>query len=96
MFSADRAAQARAVQVACAFGQLVALAPLWPGGAPPGPRAARLGEELRQEVEKLGSYLQVFLQVSPRADGGEGGVCDLPRGQGRAELGTSPCGWTRA
>ncbi|XP_059533241.1 kinesin-like protein KIF14 [Myotis daubentonii] len=62
LFSADPAAQARAVQVACAFGQLAVLAPLWPGDPPPGPHAARLGEELRQEVEKLGSYLQVFLQ----------------------------------
>lgn len=62
LFAADRAAQARAVQVACAFGQLAVLAPHWPGDAPPGPPAARLGEELRQEVEKLGSYLQVFLQ----------------------------------
>uniref|UniRef100_G1P7S3 Kinesin family member 14 n=1 Tax=Myotis lucifugus TaxID=59463 RepID=G1P7S3_MYOLU len=62
LFSADRAAQARAVQVACAFGQLAVLAPLWPGDAPPGPHAARLAEELRQEVEKLGSYVQMFLQ----------------------------------
>ncbi|XP_070257478.1 kinesin-like protein KIF14 [Myotis yumanensis] len=62
LFSADRAAQARAVQVACAFGQLAVLAPLWPGDAPPGPREARLGEELRQEVEKLGGFVQMFLQ----------------------------------
>lgn len=88
------------MQVACAFGQLAVLAPLWPGDAPPRPHAARLGEELRQEVEKLGGYLQMFLQVSPRADGGEGGVrlvfATFPVGRAGAELGTRPCGWTRA
>nr|KAF6267021.1 kinesin family member 14 [Pipistrellus kuhlii] len=62
LFSADPTAQAQAVQVACAFGQLAALAPLWPGDAVPGAPAARLGEELRQEVEKLGGCVQLFLQ----------------------------------
>ncbi|KAM5300671.1 kinesin-like protein KIF14 isoform 2-T2 [Glossophaga mutica] len=62
LFSSDGAAQARAVRVACAFGRLAALATHWPGDAPPGPSTARLGDELRQEVRKLGSYLQVFLQ----------------------------------
>lgn len=63
VFSSDREVQARAVQVTCAFGQLTALTTHWPGEAPPGTRAARLGEELRQEVKQLGGYLQVFLQV---------------------------------
>ncbi|XP_016067109.1 PREDICTED: kinesin-like protein KIF14 [Miniopterus natalensis] len=62
LFSSDRAAQVRAVQVACAFGQLAVLVTHWLGDVPPGLSTARLGEELRQEVEKLGGYLQVFLQ----------------------------------
>ncbi|KAM7050042.1 kinesin-like protein KIF14 isoform 2-T2 [Molossus nigricans] len=62
LFSSDRAAQARAVQIACAFGQLTALVTHWLGDAPPSTRLAQLGDELRQEVKKLGSYLQVFLQ----------------------------------
>lgn len=64
MFSSDRAAQAWAVQIACAFGQVTALVTHWLGDAPPSTHTARLGDELRQEVEKLGGYLQVFLQVS--------------------------------
>lgn len=68
VFSSDRAAQVRAVQVACAFGQLAVLVTHWLGDVPPGLSTARLGEELRQEVEKLGGYLQVFLQVSRFAD----------------------------
>ncbi|XP_036133400.1 kinesin-like protein KIF14 isoform X2 [Molossus molossus] len=62
LFSSDRAAQARAVQMACAFGQLTALVTHWLGDAPPSARSAQLGDELRQEVKKLGSHLQVFLQ----------------------------------
>ncbi|XP_045674220.1 kinesin-like protein KIF14 isoform X1 [Phyllostomus hastatus] len=62
LFSSDCATQARAAGVACAFGRLAVLATHWPGDAPPGPGAARLGDELRTEVRRLGSYLQVFLQ----------------------------------
>ena len=64
MFSSDCATQAQAVRVTCAFGRLAVLVTHWPGDAPPGSSAASLGDELRQEVRKLGSYLQVFLQVS--------------------------------
>ncbi|XP_036926426.1 kinesin-like protein KIF14 [Sturnira hondurensis] len=62
LFSSDCDTQAQVVQVACAFGRLAVLAAHWPGDAPPGPSAARPGDGLRQEVRKLGSYLQVFLQ----------------------------------
>ncbi|XP_054432470.1 kinesin-like protein KIF14 [Pteronotus mesoamericanus] len=62
LFSADRATQARAVQLAWAFGRLAVLVAHWPGEAAPCPSAARLGEELRQEVKELGGCLQVFLQ----------------------------------
>ncbi|XP_004699844.1 kinesin-like protein KIF14 [Echinops telfairi] len=62
LFSSDRATQSRTVQVACAFEQLVVLSRHWLSVAPPCTRTARLGGELRQEVKKLGGYLQLFLQ----------------------------------
>ncbi|XP_053769371.1 kinesin-like protein KIF14 isoform X3 [Desmodus rotundus] len=62
LFSSDCATQAQAVRVTCAFGRLAVLVTHWPGDAPPGSSTASLGDELRQEVRKLGSYLQVFLQ----------------------------------
>ncbi|XP_053515579.1 kinesin-like protein KIF14 [Artibeus jamaicensis] len=58
----DGDAQTPVVQVAHAFGRLAVLTAHWPGDAPPGPSTTRLGDELRQEVRKLGSYLQMFLQ----------------------------------
>lgn len=62
LFSSDRATQAWTVQVACAFGQLVALTTHWLSDVTPGSCAARLEEEFRQEVKKLGGHLQLFLQ----------------------------------
>lgn len=64
VFSSDRAAQVGAVQVACAFGQLVELTTHWLSDVTPSSCTARLEEELRQEVKKLGGHLQFFLQVS--------------------------------
>ncbi|XP_052055961.1 kinesin-like protein KIF14 [Apodemus sylvaticus] len=62
LFSSDRAAQALTVQVACAFEQLVVLFKHWLGDFPPCTRLARLEDELRQDIKKLGGYLQLFLQ----------------------------------
>lgn len=60
----DRAAQALTIQVACAFEQLVVLFKHWLDDFPPCSSSARLEEELRQDIKKLGGYLQLFLQVS--------------------------------
>ncbi|KAM8818763.1 kinesin-like protein KIF14 [Rhynchonycteris naso] len=64
MFSSNRMAQAQAVQIACAFGQLTALLMHWLASVPPsiGTNVVRLADELRQEVKMLGGHLQVFLQ----------------------------------
>lgn len=58
----DRAAQALTIQVACAFEQLVVLFKHWLDDFPPCSGSARLEEELRQDIKKLGGYLQLFLQ----------------------------------
>ncbi|XP_021053461.1 kinesin-like protein KIF14 isoform X2 [Mus pahari] len=58
----DRAAQALTVQVACAFEQLVVLFKHWLGDFLPCTGSARLEDELRQDIKKLGGYLQLFLQ----------------------------------
>lgn len=63
MFSSDRAAQALTIQMACAFEQLVVLLKHWLDDSPPGTSSARLEDELRQDIKKLGGYLQLFLQV---------------------------------
>lgn len=60
----DRAVQALTVEVACAFDQLVVLLKHWLGDFPPCTASARLEDELRQDIKKLGGYLQLFLQVS--------------------------------
>lgn len=62
LFSSDRAAQALTIQVTCAFEQLVVLIKHWLDDTLPCTSTARLEEELRQEVKKLGGYLQLFLQ----------------------------------
>ncbi|KAK7810773.1 hypothetical protein U0070_009478 [Myodes glareolus] len=62
LFSSDRAAQALTVQMACAFEQLVVLFKHWLDDSPPGTSSARLEDELRQDIKKLGGYLQLFLQ----------------------------------
>ncbi|ERE74316.1 kinesin-like protein KIF14-like protein [Cricetulus griseus] len=62
LFSSDRAAQAFTVQIACAFEQLVVLFKHWLDDFPPGTSSARLEDELRQDIKKLGGYLQLFLQ----------------------------------
>uniref|UniRef100_A0A8C0S5U2 Kinesin-like protein KIF14 n=1 Tax=Canis lupus familiaris TaxID=9615 RepID=A0A8C0S5U2_CANLF len=64
LFSSDRAAQALTIQVTCAFEQLVVLIKHWLDDTLPCTSTARLEEELRQEVKKLGGYLQLFLQVT--------------------------------
>lgn len=64
VFSSDRATQAWTVQMACAFGQLVALTAHWLSDVTPGTCTAQLADEFRQEVTKLGGHLQLFLQVS--------------------------------
>lgn len=58
----DRAAQALTIQVACAFEQLVVLFKHWLGDFLPCTGSARLEDELRQDIKKLGGYLQLFLQ----------------------------------
>ncbi|KAG8518011.1 Kinesin-like protein KIF14 [Galemys pyrenaicus] len=62
MLSSDRATQSLILQVTCAFGHLVVLLKHWLSDAPPSTSTARLEDELRQEVTKLGSYLQLFFQ----------------------------------
>ncbi|XP_051003454.1 kinesin-like protein KIF14 [Acomys russatus] len=62
LFSSDRAAQALTIQISCAFEQLVVLFKHWLAGFPPCTSSARLEEELRQDIKKLGGYLQLFLQ----------------------------------
>ncbi|XP_004439031.1 PREDICTED: kinesin-like protein KIF14 [Ceratotherium simum simum] len=62
LFSSDRATQSLTIQVAGAFEQLVVLTTHWLSDFVPGASTARLGDELRQEVKKLGGYLQLFLQ----------------------------------
>ncbi|XP_028629638.1 kinesin-like protein KIF14 isoform X1 [Grammomys surdaster] len=58
----DPEAQALTIQVACAFEQLVVLSKHWLGGFPPCSSSARLEDELREDIKKLGGYLQLFLQ----------------------------------
>ncbi|XP_006834225.1 PREDICTED: kinesin-like protein KIF14 [Chrysochloris asiatica] len=62
LFSSDRAAQSHTIQVAGAFEQLVVLSKHWLNEFLPCTSTARLEDELRQEVKKLGGYLQLFLQ----------------------------------
>ncbi|XP_029418013.1 kinesin-like protein KIF14 isoform X2 [Nannospalax galili] len=62
LFSSDRAAQVLTIQTACAFEQLVVLLKHWLDDVPSGTNTARLEDESRQEVKKLGGYLQLFLQ----------------------------------
>ncbi|KAM9612652.1 kinesin-like protein KIF14 [Trichechus inunguis] len=62
LFSSDRATQSLTIQIACAFGQLVVLIQHWLNDFLPCTSTARLEDELRQEVKKLGGYLQLFLQ----------------------------------
>ncbi|XP_042557222.1 kinesin-like protein KIF14 [Dipodomys spectabilis] len=62
LFSLDRAAQSLAVQITCAFDQLVVLLKHWWNECLPCPSIARLEDELRQEMKALGGYLQLFLQ----------------------------------
>uniref|UniRef100_A0A2K6U627 Kinesin-like protein KIF14 n=1 Tax=Saimiri boliviensis boliviensis TaxID=39432 RepID=A0A2K6U627_SAIBB len=62
LFSSDRATQALTIQTACAFEQLVVLMKHWLSDLLPCTNIARLEDELRQEVKKLGGYLQLFLQ----------------------------------
>ncbi|XP_021572800.1 kinesin-like protein KIF14 isoform X2 [Carlito syrichta] len=62
LFSSDRAIQSLTIQIACAFEQLVVLIKHWLNGLLPYTSTARLEDELKQEVKKLGGYLQLFLQ----------------------------------
>ncbi|XP_021510001.1 kinesin-like protein KIF14 [Meriones unguiculatus] len=62
LFASDRAAQALTIQIACAFEQLVVLFKHWLDDFPPCTNSARLEDELRQHIKKLGGYLQLFLQ----------------------------------
>uniref|UniRef100_K7BLQ4 Kinesin-like protein KIF14 n=1 Tax=Pan troglodytes TaxID=9598 RepID=K7BLQ4_PANTR len=62
LFSSDRAIQSLTIQTACAFEQLVVLMKHWLSDLLPCTNIARLEDELRQEVKKLGGYLQLFLQ----------------------------------
>ncbi|XP_026930436.2 kinesin-like protein KIF14 [Acinonyx jubatus] len=62
LFSSDRATQSLTIQVTCAFEQLVVLIKHWLDDILPCTSTARLEDELRQEVKKLGGYLQLFLQ----------------------------------
>ncbi|XP_055966508.1 kinesin-like protein KIF14 [Sorex fumeus] len=58
----DRATQSLTLQVTCAFGQLSVLVPHWLDGISPCCNPARLEDDLRQEIKKIGGYLQLFLQ----------------------------------
>ncbi|KAM6217303.1 kinesin-like protein KIF14 [Rhynchocyon petersi] len=62
LFSSDRATQSLTIQIACAFEQLVVLTKHWLNDLLPCTSTARLEDELRQEVKKLGGYLHLFLQ----------------------------------
>ncbi|XP_012314988.2 kinesin-like protein KIF14 [Aotus nancymaae] len=62
LFSSDRATQALTIQTACAFERLVVLMKHWLSDLLPCTNIAGLEDELRQEVKKLGGYLQLFLQ----------------------------------
>ncbi|XP_004685308.1 PREDICTED: kinesin-like protein KIF14 [Condylura cristata] len=62
LLSSDRASQSLILQVTCAFWHLAVLLKHWLSDIPPSTSTARLGDELRQEVTKLGSYFQLFLQ----------------------------------
>jgi kinesin family protein 14 len=64
VFSSDRATQSLTIQIACAFEQLVVLIKHWLSNFLPCANIARLEDELKQEVKKLGGYLQLFLQVN--------------------------------
>lgn len=64
VFSSDRAIQSLTIQIACAFEQLVVLIKHWLHDVLACKSTARLDDELRQEVKKLGGYLQLFLQVN--------------------------------
>lgn len=68
VFSSDRATQSLAIQVTSAFEQIVVLIKHWLNEILPCISAARLEDELRQEIKKLGGYLQLFLQVNCFAD----------------------------
>ncbi|XP_058130913.1 kinesin-like protein KIF14 [Dasypus novemcinctus] len=62
LFSSDRATQSLTIQITCAFEQLVVLIKHWLNGFLPCISTVRLEDELREEVKKLGGYLQLFLQ----------------------------------
>lgn len=62
LFFSDRATQSFTIQIACAFEQLVVLIKHWLNDFLPCTSIAKLEDELRQEVKKLGGYLQLFLQ----------------------------------
>ncbi|XP_053461936.1 kinesin-like protein KIF14 [Nycticebus coucang] len=62
LFSSDRATQLLTVQIASAFEQLVVLIKHWLSDFLPYTSTAKLEDELRQEIKKLGGYLQLFLQ----------------------------------
>ncbi|KAL2771090.1 kinesin-like protein KIF14 isoform 2 [Daubentonia madagascariensis] len=62
LFSSNRATQSLTIQIACAFEQLVVLIKHWLNDLLPCTSIAKLEDELRQEVKKLGGYLQLFLQ----------------------------------
>ncbi|KAF7470109.1 Hypothetical predicted protein [Marmota monax] len=64
LFSSDRTLQLLIIQIACAFEQLVVLIKHWLNDFLPCTDLATLEDELRQEVKKLGGYLQLFLQVN--------------------------------
>lgn len=68
VFSSDRATQSLTIQVTCAFEQLVVLIKHWLNEILPCISTVRLEDELRQEIKKLGGYLQLFLQVNCFAD----------------------------
>ncbi|XP_003474899.2 kinesin-like protein KIF14 [Cavia porcellus] len=62
LFSSDRAVQSFTIQIACCFEQLAVLIKHWLNDFLPGTCIANLEDELRQEIKKLGGYLQLFLQ----------------------------------
>ncbi|XP_036612492.1 kinesin-like protein KIF14 [Trichosurus vulpecula] len=59
-FSADRAIQSFCIQMTSAFEQLVVLTKHWLDDFPQS--TSRPDDDLKQEVKKLGGYLQLFLQ----------------------------------
>ncbi|NXL44052.1 KIF14 protein, partial [Podilymbus podiceps] len=61
-FSLDHAAQSYSIRTVSAFDQLVVLTKLWLNNVQKHPGSMKVDEEIKQEVNNLGGYLQLLLQ----------------------------------